>query len=103
MLLHFDLKQTDKHPFTIVRSTHNQRIERLWVDVGSQFVRRWRVFFARLEDMHCLRPAEPGHLWLLHQLFLDELNSDCRSFQLEWNLHGIGGPQTHGQTPSVCL
>jgi hypothetical protein len=66
-----------------VSSTHNQRIERLWVDVGPQYVRRWRVFFARLEEFHGLRPGEPGHLWLLHKLFLDDINLDSQRFQDE--------------------
>ncbi|KAG8705515.1 hypothetical protein FRC08_001633 [Ceratobasidium sp. 394] len=81
-------------------STHNQRIERLWVDVGAQFARRWRVFFARLEELHRLQPNNSGHLWLLSSLFLDELNEDCRCFQLDWNSHGVGGPQMRGQTPN---
>ncbi|KIO01839.1 hypothetical protein M404DRAFT_149003 [Pisolithus tinctorius Marx 270] len=34
-------------------STRNCRIERLWVEVGSQFARRWRAFFARLECWNC--------------------------------------------------
>ncbi|KAK7000661.1 hypothetical protein R3P38DRAFT_3616554 [Favolaschia claudopus] len=32
-------------------STRNTRIERLWVEVGSQFARRWRGFFLRLERL----------------------------------------------------
>ena len=30
-------------------STHNTQIERLWVEVGTQFARSWRAFFFRLE------------------------------------------------------
>jgi hypothetical protein len=85
------------------RSTNNQRIERLWVDVGSQFLRRWRAFFARLEAMHGLQVDRPEHLWLLHQLFLGEINMDCAKFQIEWNHHGVSGPKTHDQTPSVSV
>jgi hypothetical protein len=83
------------------RSTNNQRIERLWVDVGSQFVRRWRVFFARLEGLHGLQVDCAEHLWLLHELFLDEINADCALFQNDWNHHGVSGPKTNNQTPSV--
>jgi hypothetical protein len=35
-------------------STHNTRIERLWVEVGKEFARAWRAFFFRLERRHYL-------------------------------------------------
>ncbi|KAK6984404.1 hypothetical protein R3P38DRAFT_3332842 [Favolaschia claudopus] len=46
-------------------STHNTRIERLWVEVGSQFARRWRAFFYRLEALHGLDCRNLHHLWLI--------------------------------------
>ncbi|KAI0060244.1 hypothetical protein BV25DRAFT_1807634, partial [Artomyces pyxidatus] len=81
-------------------STHNQRIERLWVDVGIQFARRWRGFFTRLEQVHGLNRKNPHHLWLLHQLFLPLINADCDQFRNEWNHHAIRGSQTRDQTPA---
>ncbi|KAL0564182.1 hypothetical protein V5O48_017872 [Marasmius crinis-equi] len=30
-----------------------------------------------------------SHLWLLHDLFLNTINEDCRQFQREWNSHPI--------------
>ncbi|KAG1726325.1 hypothetical protein EDB19DRAFT_1643563 [Suillus lakei] len=82
-----------------VRSTRNSRIERLWVEVGTQFVRRWRGFFTRLERLHKLDVDKPGHLWLLSVLFLNALNDDCRQFQQEWNLHPIRGSDTRDRSP----
>ncbi|KAJ6456213.1 hypothetical protein C8R47DRAFT_1248997, partial [Mycena vitilis] len=79
-------------------STHNTRIERLWVEVGSQFARRWRAFFYRLEALHGLDRGNPTHLWLLHRLFLEMINDDCRTFQTEWNAHPISGAG-HDQSP----
>ncbi|KAF5366542.1 hypothetical protein D9758_008964 [Tetrapyrgos nigripes] len=70
-------------------STHNTRIERLWVEVGTQFVRAWRAFFFRLESLHYLDRKNPHHLWLLHLLFLNSIDSDCREFQKDWNAHPI--------------
>jgi hypothetical protein len=35
-------------------STHNTRIEQLWVKVGKEFARAWRVFFFHLEQCHYL-------------------------------------------------
>ncbi|KAG1886899.1 uncharacterized protein F5891DRAFT_1132329 [Suillus fuscotomentosus] len=81
------------------RSTRNSRIERLWVEVGTQFVRRWRAFFSRLERLHGLDIEKMGHLWLLQGLFLDAINDDCKTFQEEWNLHPIAGPSTNNKSP----
>ncbi|KAJ7030983.1 hypothetical protein C8F04DRAFT_960890 [Mycena alexandri] len=81
-------------------STRNTRIERLWVEVGTQFARRWRAFFTRLGRLHRLDRKNPGHLWLLHILFLSEINDDCLEFQEEWNLHPIRGRMTSDQSPA---
>ncbi|KAG1748420.1 uncharacterized protein EDB91DRAFT_1047986 [Suillus paluster] len=82
-------------------STRNSRIERLWVEVGTQFVRCWRAFFSRLERLHGLDIEKTGHLWLLQGLFLDAINDDCKSFREEWNLHPIAGPSTNNKSPQV--
>ncbi|KAJ7488711.1 hypothetical protein B0H11DRAFT_1720371, partial [Mycena galericulata] len=79
-------------------STHNTPIERLWVEVGSQFARPWRGFFLRLERLHRLDRDNPHHLWLLHKLFLPQLNEDCIEFQNDWNHHPISG-KGRNQTP----
>ncbi|KAK7012593.1 hypothetical protein R3P38DRAFT_2549489 [Favolaschia claudopus] len=81
-------------------STHNTRIERLWVEVGTQFARQWRAFFTRLGDLHCLDRKNPGHIWLLHQLFLDSINEDCVKFQNEWNAHPVSGRQCSDRSPN---
>lgn len=81
-------------------STRNTRIEHLWVEVGTQFARRWRAFFYRLERLHKLDPDNPVHLWLLHHLFLNAINEDCRAFCDEWNAHPISG-LGHDQSPNV--
>lgn len=82
-------------------STHNTRIERLWVEVGTQFARRWRAFFLNLERFHGLKRDNSHHLWLLHHLFLTEINDDCEEFQESWNSHPISG-EGHDQSPDVC-
>jgi hypothetical protein len=79
----------------------NTPIERLWVEVGKRFVRQWRAFFTRLERCHLLERTNPHHRWLLHYLFLDMINEDCKKFCEEWNAHpisGVGG----GRSPNVC-
>ncbi|KAJ6552913.1 hypothetical protein B0H19DRAFT_949233, partial [Mycena capillaripes] len=81
-------------------STRNTRIERLWVEVGTQFARRWRAFFTCLGRLHHLDRKNPSHLWLLHRLFLFAINDDCSEFQDEWNLHPISGRTTSDQSPA---
>ncbi|KAJ7348275.1 hypothetical protein DFH08DRAFT_698620, partial [Mycena albidolilacea] len=80
-------------------STRNTRIERLWGEVGSHFARRWRGFFLRLERIHRLDRENPHHLWLLHYLFLDQINEACEEFQTQWNHHPISGRAGNDQTP----
>ena len=74
----------------------------MWVEVGRQFVRRWRAFFARLERLHFLDVHNPHQLWLLHLLFLDMINTDCDHFREEWNAHSISG-QGHNFSPNVRI
>ncbi|KAG2079051.1 hypothetical protein BDR04DRAFT_1146743 [Suillus decipiens] len=80
-------------------TTHNSQIEHLWVEVGTQFARRWRAFFTQLENYHGLHPDISSHVWLLQTLFLDKINQDCLDFQAEWNCHPIHGPDTNDKSP----
>ncbi|KAJ7599360.1 hypothetical protein C8J56DRAFT_1094074, partial [Mycena floridula] len=80
------------------RSTHNTRIERIWVEVGTQFARAWCGFFYRLESRHQLEITNKKHLWLLHYLFLDDINHDCKTFVDNWNCHPISG-EGHDRSP----
>ncbi|KAE9387199.1 hypothetical protein BT96DRAFT_838006, partial [Gymnopus androsaceus JB14] len=70
-------------------STRNTHIERLWLKVSTQFARAWCTFFSRLEELHGLDQTNPHHMWLLHFLFLDLINYDCKEFQKYWNAHPI--------------
>lgn len=81
-------------------SVFNTRIERLWVELGRRFVRQWRAFFLRLERCHLLKRNDPHHRWLLHYLFLDQINIDCQAFCDEWNNHPISG-RGEGKSPNV--
>ena len=82
-------------------STRNCRIEHLWGEVGSQFARRWHAFFTQLEVLHRLDSNNAVHLWLLHVLFLDDIDCDCQMFRQEWNCHLISGPDTNYKSPMV--
>ncbi|KAG6380631.1 hypothetical protein JVT61DRAFT_4997 [Boletus reticuloceps] len=45
-----------------------------------------------------LDPSDARHLWLLHFLFLDQLNIDCEQFQNDWNHHSVS-KRGHDQSP----
>lgn len=96
------LRGLDRASFMWGSSVFNTRIERLWVEVGRQFARAWRAFFRRLERLHLLDRSNTRHLWLLHFLFLDAINSDCLDFQNDWNSHPISGAG-HNQSPNVNI
>jgi hypothetical protein len=81
-------------------STRNTRIERLWGEVGSQLARRWRGFFLKLEREYYLDRDNPTHLWLISELFLEDIQADCDHFVQQYNHHGIRG-DPKGQTPEV--
>lgn len=80
---------------------HNQRIERLWREVGKHFARSWKGFFRRLEQEYGLDASNPTHLWLLSALFMEDLNDACDRFTDVWNNHPMSGAGTHGLSPSV--
>jgi hypothetical protein len=54
----------------------------------------------RLARLHRLNRSQHGHLWLLHRLFLSEINKDCELFQGSWNYHPLSR-LGHDQTPEV--
>lgn len=82
-------------------STRNVRIERLWLCVGQWFCRRWRAFFVRLEEQHQLDADNEAHIWLLHFLFLADLNQVIDKFVRDWNDHPLSGDKTNNRSPNV--
>ncbi|KAJ7242125.1 hypothetical protein C8J57DRAFT_1084558 [Mycena rebaudengoi] len=81
---------TGRHGFpSRVSSVHNTRIERLWYDITHGFGQKWKNFFVDLEVNHGLNPLIPSHIWLLHHLFLDHINSDAQEWAEAWNSHNI--------------
>ncbi|KAF8157372.1 hypothetical protein K438DRAFT_1621161 [Mycena galopus ATCC 62051] len=71
------------------RSVHNVRIERLWVDITAQIGATWADMFILLEIHHGLNINNANHIWLLHYLFLDQINHQLRFFMEAWNQHQI--------------
>lgn len=78
---------------------HNIRIEHLWVDITVGFGGKWKIFFEVLEAHDGLNPDNDAHIWLLHHLFLDQINSDAETWMATWNQHVLArGVQAH-QSP----
>ncbi|KAJ6568473.1 hypothetical protein B0H19DRAFT_938976 [Mycena capillaripes] len=84
-----EINGSDRGSFIWGRSVHNTRIERLWYDVTHGFGKKWKVFFLDLETNHGLNPTRPGHIWLLHHLFLASVNRDAQDWAEAWNSHQL--------------
>ncbi|KAK6977130.1 hypothetical protein R3P38DRAFT_2560206 [Favolaschia claudopus] len=84
-----EVKGPGRGSFIWGRSVHNTRIERLWYDVTHGFGKKWKVFFLDLETNHGLNPTRPGHIWLLHHLFLASINRDAQDWAEAWNSHQL--------------
>ena len=84
---------------SVVRSVHNIRIERLWVDWTSGVGAKWKSFFQKLEIHHGLDPENPAHIWLLHHLFLPLINHEALEWANSWNSHIISLPDQRNATP----
>ncbi|KAJ7711570.1 hypothetical protein B0H16DRAFT_1343643, partial [Mycena metata] len=71
------------------RSVHNVRIERLWADITAQIGATWTDVFIILELYHGLNINSPYHIWLLHFLFLHQINKQLCFFMEAWNQYQI--------------
>lgn len=68
-------------------SVHNTRSERLWVDLVNDLSGKWKKCFQDLETHHGMNAEDGDHVWLLHHLFLEELNSELQEWAKGWNHH----------------
>ncbi|KAG8937434.1 hypothetical protein FRC00_005671 [Tulasnella sp. 408] len=57
------------------------------------------TFFTQLEIYHGLDVNNTYHLWLLHYLFLSDINADCRFFAEAWNRHKIKNKGQPARSP----
>jgi hypothetical protein len=71
------------------RSVHNQRIERLWVDLIKNVVKMYTTIFIYLEDRCGLDIDSNINMYCLHYVFLPRINQSIDQWKSAWNHHKI--------------
>ena len=71
------------------RSTHNQRIERLWRDVYRCVASTYYELFYYMEEQQMLDPENSLDLFVLHCVFLPQINHSLEHFTSAWNQHPL--------------
>ena len=75
---------TAKSSMITGKSTHNQRIERLWRDMFQGCASLFYNLFYDMERCGSLDPNDDSHLWCLHLVFLPLVNRHLSSWQEAW-------------------
>lgn len=71
------------------KSVHNQRIERLWVDLIKDVVKIYSTVFNYLEEIGSLNLNNNVYMFCLHYVFLPRINQSLEKWRLSWNKHKI--------------
>jgi len=71
------------------RSVHNQRIERLWVDLIKNITKMYTTIFMYLEDRCGLDINNNVYMFCLHYVFLPRINQSLEQWKRSWNHHKI--------------
>ena len=71
------------------KSCHNQRIERLWVDVWENVTNEFYDLFSYMEFENILDVTKKGHMFALYFVFLPRINERLKSFIFQYNNHPL--------------
>ena len=76
------------------KSTHNQRIERLWRDVFTGVLSLYYALFYFMEDENILDPLNIHHILALHYVYLPKINNKIQAWRSPWNRHRMRTTRT---------
>uniref|UniRef100_A0A7M5XMG4 Integrase catalytic domain-containing protein n=1 Tax=Clytia hemisphaerica TaxID=252671 RepID=A0A7M5XMG4_9CNID len=71
------------------KSTHNQRVERLWRDVYTSVLSYFYNIFDFLENENHLDSSNLVHLTALHYVYLPLINDKLRKWRTAWSTHRL--------------
>ena len=71
------------------RSTHNERVERMWRDITRCVSSSFIELFSALEEDGILDPSNEVDIFCLHFVFLPRINKSLKDFQGSWNCHSL--------------
>lgn len=80
------------------KSSHNQRIERLWVDVWDNSTNEFYDLFTYMENRTILDISNAKHMLALHYVFEPRINESLKTFQFQYNNHPLS--TEHNKTPN---
>lgn len=76
------------------KSTHNQRIERLWRDVFTSVLSYFYELFYFMEEEGILDPLDDTHLACLHFVYLPRINERMKVWRKAWGNHRMRTTKT---------
>jgi hypothetical protein len=83
--------------FIMGRSTHNQRIERLWRDLYEGCTYLYYEVFSHFDSRGLLDAGNDLHIELLHFVFLPRIQRSLDQWAKAWNKHPMS--TMHGRSP----
>ena len=79
------------------KSTHNQRIERMWRDVYEGVLGFYHGLFNHLESVSMLDPNNDLYLFCLHMVYIPRINRHLKCWKDAWAKHPMSSE--HNLTP----